>query len=631
MTAERFRQIRNVFEAAMDHSEATRAAWLAEACRNDEPLREEVDALLRQYEKRSGVLDAPAAEAIQVTRLEGLQVGAWEILREIGRGGMAVVYLARRADGAFQMQAAVKVLNTPFADEEIRKRFQQERDILAQLDHPNIARLLDGGTTEEGLPYLVMEYVEGRPLTTWCDKRRADVEERLRLFEQLCDVVQYLHEHHVIHRDLKPTNVLVNAAGSVKLLDFGISKMLEPTTDQTMLLTRSGLHLLTPEYASPEQVRGERVTPQTDVYALGVILYELLTGRRPYRLRSRVMHEIVRAICGDDPERPSTAVTKADDSADTVTTSRLRQASPERLSRVLRGDLDEIALKALRKAPERRYRTARQLADDLSAHIQGKSVLARGDSWLVRMFQRLNGHRPAVALVIFAGALVGSGAISVNMRTIVYTAAALVAVGFWYSATDPKLGRRAPVLVWIFGFALLVLFAAIITALYHPATFMLELAFWGGGAIYGIGRYLSWEFRGRWAGELLMDASRTNKIAVVFCWALTLANVLFFFAGGPGRDYLWTLLWAIALASESLTASKLEFRGRGIVQAGRLIPWDEIRSYRWEGREGEQETLVLKIERHRLLPFLPVTRIKVDSSFHEITKIMNRYLSEWPI
>lgn len=305
------------------------------------------------------------------------------------------------------MQAAVKILNTPFADEEIRKRFQQEREILAQLDHSHIARLLDGGTTEDGLPYLVMEYVEGKPLTEWCDARKASVDERLRLFEQLCEVVHYLHEHHVIHRDLKPTNVLVNAAGSVKLLDFGISKLLGPITERTILATQSGLHLLTPEYASPEQVRGERVTPQTDVYALGVILYELLTGLRPYRLRSRLMHEVVRAICEDEPERPSTAVLKPD-------------GSGMRFSGALGGDLDEIVMKALRKAPERRYRTARQLTEDLSAHNQGKSVLARGDSWIARLFQMLNHHRAVVAFVIVLAVLFVSGTLTFQTQRISY-------------------------------------------------------------------------------------------------------------------------------------------------------------------------------------------------------------------
>lgn len=229
-------------------------------------------------------------------------------------------------------------------------------------------------------------------------------------------MVQYLHENGVIHRDLKSRNVLVNTAGTVKLLDFGISKMLESPGDQTLLATRSGLHLLTPEYASPEQVRGERVTPRTDVYALGVILYELVAGRRPYRIRTRVMHEVLRAICEDEPERPSSIVTRPDEALDgtpiePVATSRLRQLSPEGLSLALRGDLDRVVMKALRKAPERRHMSAQQFAADWSAHTQGKPVLARGDSWLARGFQLLQRHRPAVALIIAVIVLLSSGAV----------------------------------------------------------------------------------------------------------------------------------------------------------------------------------------------------------------------------
>jgi serine/threonine protein kinase len=315
MTAERFRQIRNLFEAALDRPTADRPVWLEDACMGDADLRNEVEALLTHYHQRSLMVDKPVVDLFSpagvdvLSRWEGRRVGAWEILREIGRGGMATVYLARRADDAFSKQAAIKIMHTGLSDPEMLNRFWQEREILAQLDHPNIARLLDGGTTPDALPFLVMEYIEGEPLNTCCDRLRLGMHDRLRIFEQLCAGVEYLHAQGIVHRDLKPANVLVDSAGKVKVLDFGIAKMLQAPDNGTLLLmTRSGRQLLTPEYASPEQVRGDPITPQTDLYALGVILYELLTGRRPYQIQKRVMHEVVRAICEEEPEKPSSAV-----------------------------------------------------------------------------------------------------------------------------------------------------------------------------------------------------------------------------------------------------------------------------------------------------------------------------------
>ena len=506
---------------------------------------------------------------------------------------------------------------------------------------------------------------------------KPSVEERLRLFGQLCGVVQHLHEHHVIHRDLKPTNVLVNATGSVKLLDFGISKLLQPVAERTILATRSGLHLLTPEYASPEQVRGERVTPRTDVYALGVILYELLTGRKPYRMRSRVMHEVVRAICEDEPERPSTAIKKSDESVDPVTTSRLRQVSPERLSRVLRGDLDEIVMKTLHKAPERRYRTARQLADDLLAHSQGKSVLARADSWPVRAFATVNHYRAPLALVILTTVLLVSGAVTVHLRAIVYAAAVLVVVGLWYAATDRKLGRRLANAAGTVG---LLIFSIVLWApKLLPPTFARVIliaypiawdALWVGLAVYSLG---GWMYRRRWGGELLLDASTRKHSKFLAILVLLGAIMLIVASRERVNDLIVCAAAALLLLRLWATYGKLEFRQHGIVNAGQLIPWDEIDSWVWQRRsvspvqqeDSEEveveyiasavfgskpsanyvdggahfldespalEPAVLKIERRRLLQFLRSIRVWVPGSkVDDVTRVMDRYFSEWPI
>jgi serine/threonine protein kinase len=648
MTAERFRQIRNVFDAAMEQNDSERAAWLANACQGDELLLAEVNGLLQQHQKRSGMLDAPAAgiaELAAAQRLEGRRLGAWEILREIGRGGMGVVYLARRADGAFQMPAAIKVLSAPFADDETRKRFRQEREILAQLSHPNIARLLDGGTTEEGLPYLVMEYVHGQTLTTWCDEQRAPTDLRLRLLEKLCEVAHYLHEHGVIHRDLKPANVLVSADGTLKLLDFGIAKLLGPIGDQTVLATRSGLHLLTPEYASPEQVRGEAITPQTDVYALGAIAYELLTGRRPYRLRSRLMHEVLRAICEEEPERPSTAVTRHEEEASGTeilpeTIGRLRRSSPQRLSRMLRGNLDEVVMKALRKTPGARYNTALQLAEDLSAHVAGKPVLARGNARLALAWQMLNQYRMAVVLAIAAVVLIATGAVNVHASAVLYVASALVIFGLWQVASDRKFRQRIGRLAQVMGKTLripVLLLALIAAGLFlalkldhsiHKEEISRALR----GAAYCLSvaqvsrlLLLLRRLRQRQDGEILLDLStpRGNWIFVQLV-AAAFAGGTFGLQNGLGLPYVCLALagWSEQFRVET-GLSRLQFRQSGIFWTT-FIPWGQIESWDWEQRG------ILRIKRRRLLSFVPrIARIKVPLSWlDDVTRVMNRFRGE---
>jgi serine/threonine protein kinase/tetratricopeptide (TPR) repeat protein len=317
----------------------------------------------------------------------GRHVGPYRIEREIGRGGMGTVYEAWRADGEFQHRVAIKLIRSGADREFVLRRFRNERQILAALDHPNIGRLLGGGTTEDGNPYFAMEYIEGQPLYRYADEHNLAVSDRLRLFNQICDAVHYAHENLVIHRDLKPTNILVAASGAPKLLDFGIAKLLNPelvseTTPQTTL----GVRLMTIEYASPEQVQALPVTFSSDVYSLGVILYELLTGRSPYRFRNLMPHEVARAIIEDEPEQPSVAVSHSGPAAalkfidrEAATVSTGADTRPQliaELRKELSGNLDNIVLKSLRKDPAERYESVAALRDDILRHLNGWAVLA---------------------------------------------------------------------------------------------------------------------------------------------------------------------------------------------------------------------------------------------------------------
>lgn len=310
---ERWQRIEGVLHRVLDVPEERRNALLDETCRDDAALRRDVERLLAADNEletggaASSFLSGSAAEAIApvVERLRdaegptaslpaGTRMGAYRILEEIGRGGMGVVYLAERVDGQFEEQVALKLLKKGVDSEEILRRFRQERQILAWLRHPNIASLLDGGLTDDGVPYFVMEHVHGQPITRYCEERRLDVTARLELFRQVCRSVQHAHNNLVVHRDLKPSNILVTAAGEVKLLDFGVAKVLGE--DGSVLVTRTELRLLTPQYASPEQIRGDPPTTATDVYGLGMVLYELLAGELPHRLHSPSLAAAERAV-----------------------------------------------------------------------------------------------------------------------------------------------------------------------------------------------------------------------------------------------------------------------------------------------------------------------------------------------
>jgi serine/threonine protein kinase/tetratricopeptide (TPR) repeat protein len=404
MTPERWKQIEEIFFSAMDLPEAERAALLDRACGDDWSLRQEIERLLGNDGQAEGFItrtDLSSAQATtgrtvaggpkapgesDATRVDR-RVGAYRLVREIGRGGMGAVYLAVRADNEFHQRVAIKVLKRGMDTDFIVRRFRNERQILAGFDHPNIARLLDGGTTDDGLPYFVMEYIEGLPIHRYCDAHQLPVEKRLRLFREVCAAVAYAHERQVIHRDIKPANILVTSAGQPKLLDFGIAKILDPDlSGDTLDSTLTSIVLMTPDYASPEQARGERVTPASDQYSLGVLLYELLTGHRPYHVRNRLPHEVARILAEENPPLPSEVISRT---AETTSADgqKIVTASPEIVSlnrgvtlnslrRQLAGELDGIVMQAMAKMPAHRYAGVRELSAEIGRHMQGEAVTA---------------------------------------------------------------------------------------------------------------------------------------------------------------------------------------------------------------------------------------------------------------
>jgi serine/threonine-protein kinase len=386
-----WRRLEPIIDAALELDPTSRPAYLAQACATDPALREAAERLLRAAEQISGPLNSPvevyAAPLLEAIANEdgplspGSRIGAYRIERELGRGGMGTVYLAERVDPDLPLRVALKVLRPGLeAEPEFHRRFASERRILASLEHPHIARLLDGGVLSSGAPWFAMELVEGEPLVRYCDRRRLSVEQRLGLFGQVCNAVQHAHRNLVVHRDLKPSNILVSATGQVKLLDFGIAKLLgTPDGGGSDAATRTAMRVLTPDYASPEQIRGDPVSTASDVYALGVVLYELLTGRRPLRLAQLPPHEWGRAALERTPP-PSLALSGADGAAGAPG----RGTTVERLRRRLRGDLDTIALTALRKEPERRYASVEQLASDVRRHLDRLPIAARPDTWRYR-------------------------------------------------------------------------------------------------------------------------------------------------------------------------------------------------------------------------------------------------------
>jgi eukaryotic-like serine/threonine-protein kinase len=412
MTPERWQQVKDLLASMLEADPSQRSAHLDEVCGDDPSLRGEVESLLAIGDDadadalNSPVLDAIAGHSPATSDRIGHWIGPYQIVEEIGVGGMGEVYRAFRADDQYRKEVAIKLVRAGQDSAFVVSRFKNERQLLASLDHPNIAHLLDGGTTKDGVPYLVMELVEGQPIDQYCDRQKLSTTARLNLFLQVCSAVQYAHQRLIIHRDLKPSNILVASDGTPKLLDFGIAKMLDPTvTAGVPEKTMSMFRMLTPGYASPEQIKGEEITTASDVYSLGVLLFELLTGHRPYKTPGRAPHEISKAVCEFQPERPSSAVLRIDtqetegDSSKAIpaTGSWVRDGSVEKLRKQLRGDLDNVVLMALRKEPGRRYASAEQLAADIRRHLESQPVSATKDTLRYRTTKFISRHKVGVA------------------------------------------------------------------------------------------------------------------------------------------------------------------------------------------------------------------------------------------
>jgi eukaryotic-like serine/threonine-protein kinase len=355
MPSERQQKIDTIFHTATTFTGWERAEYLDEICGGEVEIRREVEQLLLR-------LDAETSAAEQeLDAMQGRVVGSYRLVKEIGRGGMGAVYSAERADGMFKTKAAVKLIKRGMDTDSILRRFRNERQILATLNHPNIALLLDGGTTNEGLPYFVMEFIDGKPLFEYCDRQNLDIKSRLKIFRQICDAVQAAHHIKVVHRDLKPSNILVKKGDVPKLLDFGIAKMLDPEiTSSTVELTMTQWRMMTPQYASPEQICGGEISFTSDIYSLGILLYELVTGAKPYRFANSAPHEISRVICEQEPLAPSR-----------VSSSKFQVSSQ------IGTDLDKIILKSLRKNPAERYQTADEFSEDIDRYLENRPVAAQ--------------------------------------------------------------------------------------------------------------------------------------------------------------------------------------------------------------------------------------------------------------
>jgi len=397
---------KRVFAAALEQTADLREAHVARTCGDDTDLYREVMSLLQNYADTGTFLDHPPVPiaAPPPDPMVGKSIGPYKILRHIGSGGMGAVYLAERADAQFRKRVALKAIRSGLTDQHVLRRFQNERQTLAVLDHPNIIKLLDAGSTADGVPYLVTEFVEGQAIDAYCTARRLSVAERIELFRVVLSAVHYAHQSLVVHRDLKPGNILVTPEGVPKLLDFGIAKLVRPEYGACMGLTSTGFQPMTPEFANPEQILGQPITTASDIYSLGVILYCLLTGRHPVELRNHTAAELERAICQTDPEKPSRRVGRT-------------TAAGRAEARLLRGDLDTIVLMAMRKEPQRRYPSAEHFSEDLRRYLEGRPVAARKAGMWYTAAKFTGRHKAACSAASLAAvALIVSGAVALDEK-----------------------------------------------------------------------------------------------------------------------------------------------------------------------------------------------------------------------
>jgi len=417
-------KIKSLFQQTVELPPDQRKTFLDKNCKDDQDLRREIESLIEAHYKSETFLEAPPFQITQPEtnenssdQLIGMRIDKYLIEKKIGEGGMSVVYSAVRADEQFKRRVAIKFIKRGMETDEIIKRFKIEQQTLAGLNHSNIARIIDGGAAENGLSYFVMELIEGRRIDTYCKDKELSVTEKLKLFQKVCSAIQYAHQNLVVHRDIKPGNIFVTADGTPKLLDFGIAKLLDSSSEQANL-TRTGLRVMTLEYASPEQLMGKQITTATDIYSLGVVLYELLTGYFPYEFKNSFPSEVERVVCTTDPEKPSTAVSRRREKQITAKdgdafyhehTSRIDNKNNEKIRHRLSGDIDNIVLKAMQKEPERRYSTVEQFSEDIRRHLEGLPIIARKNSIGYRSKKFFERHRAGTisALIILIVIVLG--------------------------------------------------------------------------------------------------------------------------------------------------------------------------------------------------------------------------------
>lgn len=425
MTPERWRGIKTIFDAALELPSAGRTAFVEASCEGDAEALAEVQSLLAANDEAGDFIEVAPGPPPDKEYSTGFSIGPYRIVQVIGEGGMGMVYQAVRVDDLYRKLVAVKVARRGFNDSAAMRRFETERHILAHLEHPNIARLLDGGTTVAGQPFFVMDFIAGTPIDEYCDAHHLDLASRLRLFLTVCSAVQYAHQNFVVHRDIKPQNILVTEEGAIRLLDFGIAKLLDPEDDSAGATT-SIVQMMTPEFASPEQLLNEPVTTASDTYSLGVLLYILLTGHRPFLFKSRMPREIWDTIREAEPRRPSSVVVLSERTATgrDITlpiVADARAIRPGRLARELAGDLDTILLMALRREPHRRYTSVEQLANDIERYLSGQPVLAREDTFSYRAGKFVGRHKGAVAAAGLAVLALAGGVVATSWEARIAT------------------------------------------------------------------------------------------------------------------------------------------------------------------------------------------------------------------